>query len=609
MQRLHRWDHVYDTTETNGFVLELALKCASQIIDSDLRQEMCDLLDRRDYLGLCTYEVDYARKNRGGSELSALDFLAMRQCLAFFQKREDLEIGIDKRLAAKRMFLHAESECVQTNDIFRKHAAGSFQFDPAVESQLFVAQRKIAKLLGDVPSLSSIKFRFGPGATTQLTKRTASARRKLGTTFACSEDLISMLPEVLGEMPSWVFPDLSFGPQPDKATVPVEIHAGVVNFVPKNAKTMRSVVVEPSLNTMCQVGIGDYIASRLRSVGINIRDQSRNQHAAFVGSVSGGLATLDLSNASDTIARELVYHLLPIDWALFLDRFRTSHVVLDGETIKQQKFSSMGNGFTFPLETLIFWALSVAVCTHDEQNDVSVYGDDIIVPSHRYNALVKLLACCGFKINDRKSFSSGPFRESCGKDYFSGTLIRPFYLRERLSGESLFCMHNFFVRSDQPELAKLVLDQIDPVVRIWGPDGYGDGHLLGDYERTPCRRQLPVDPRISGGWGGYTFDTFTWKGRKDYRPYTGDYVYPSYCIYLGTSGIEFDDAPIHISRLNEGYDPIVLRRLNEMFGLYSPYKEAFIKARGGCISYDKQGRLGVSLPGKASYKRIKIYTF
>lgn len=593
--KLTQWNEKLSKECSDAVTRKLALWCTGQIKDQGLQEHLAHLIERDDFAGLCAFESVYSGR-------SCSDVRFERQALAFFQKRADLEIGIDKTAVAKKQFLMSEARCSETNDIFKKWSAGSFQFEPAVERWLFIAQQKIATVLGDVPNLSDIKPVFGPGATTQLTKRTASSRRKLGETFACSEDLVPRLSEVLEECQAWIAP--YFKGDSETATVSVELHPGIVNFVPKNAKTDRAIVVEPSLNTFFQIGIGQFIADRLRLIGVDIRDQTRNQDLAKDASIDGGLATLDLSNASDRIARELVAHLLPFDWFLLLDDFRTETVLLDGEPIKQQKFSSMGNGFTFPLETLIFWGLSAAVVSRDELTNVSVYGDDIIVPTHRFDDLTHLLHVCGFEVNISKSFSSGPFRESCGKDYFLGIPIRPVYQKDRLSGELLFVLHNFFVRNALPELALICLDSIDPVLQLWGPDGYGDGHLIGDHEKPRKRLALAKDPRVSSGWSGYTFDTFSWVGRKDFVPYKGDFVFPMYQCYLGSDNESSDD------RLFRNFvrDASLVRKYwhpASVESLLSRLKSV----RCGSNWYNKQGFLGTTIPGKTKYKRVSIYTF
>lgn len=168
-----------------------------------------------------------------------------------------------------------------------------------------------------------------------------------------------------------------------------------------------------------------WISRRLRSFGIDLTNQALNQELARKGSIDGSLATLDLSNASDTIATELVRRLLPPDWFQLLMDIRSPHYLEKGEWHENHSFSSQGNAFTFPLETLIFWALGKVTCDF-----IHVYGDDIICDTASYHDLVELLEVCGFTCNLEKSFASGPFRESCGADYINGVDVRPIYYKE-----------------------------------------------------------------------------------------------------------------------------------------------------------------------------------
>jgi hypothetical protein len=203
--------------------------------------------------------------------------------------------------------------------------AGEFFFLPGVESRIFRAQRKISYCLGTLPNLEELQFAFGPGATTETPKIKACARNKLGASITCSEDLVPMASELLGEMPAWL-------PEEDQDLVTVEI--GVkparLSFVPKTAKTDRCIAVQPPLNGLFQTGIGKYLRHRLLSCGVDITDQTRNQKRAREGSLTGALATLDLSSASDTIATELVWDLLPFEWANLLSYGRCSLLRIKG---------------------------------------------------------------------------------------------------------------------------------------------------------------------------------------------------------------------------------------------------------------------------------------
>jgi hypothetical protein len=585
-----QWDSRFSTGETNEFIKELCQWFIPRISDQTTRSDIAAFVSGDNFPRLLDFTVDY-------SSLCLEDARIVRQILAFYSKRSDLDLGIDRTQVARSTFESMERVCLVTNHVFRKHAAGDFCFHPYVEAVLFAAQRKIAFVLGDLPTLEDFHPRFGPGATTTITRRKANALRKLSEGFFCSEDLLPIIGKCLEEVPAWI----PFG-DAESVKVPVEIHPGYLRFVPKDAKTDRAIVVEPILNSFFQIGIGDYIADRLRIVDQDVRDQTRNQRLALLGSSNGELATLDLSSASDCIARELVAHLLPVDWYLFLSHFRTSTIIVEGEPVKLQKFSSMGNGFTFPLETLIFWALSKSVSELSADGRCSTYGDDIIVPSACFERLTYVLGCVGFLPNKKKSFHTGPFRESCGTDYYSGINIRPFYLRDRMTGEIAFMLHNFFVRHDLFEPSQIVLKFIDPEMRIYGPDGFGDGHLLGDWYPTPHRRKVSDNPRISSGWGGYTFETYSWKGRKEYRLFKGDYVYPAYSIYV--RDIPFVD-PIHdiLSRSHQ--------LAGMLFGVDSirSFADSLSRLSTRTIEYGKSGCIGVDLPGTRKYRRMKIYTF
>ena len=565
--RITRYDQEFTSSDSSELLRSLAFWHLSHVAESDQSVAVVEAVNRLDYSTLCGLELDYTR-------ISIADARHLRQVLAFFQKRQDLDLGVDRQAIAYEKFKQSETLCLETNRLFRKYAQGGFHFPLDVESVLFTAQRKIAEILGDLPSLEALKLHFGPGATTNVKKKNASARRKLSQVFSCSEDLIPIVADVLAEVPSWV----PFG-ESETVKLSVEIHPGKLSFVPKSAKTDRSIVVEPLLNTFVQLGIGDYMARRLTRFGIDIRDQTRNQSMARRGSLSGALATLDLSSASDTISTGLVESLLPDEWFLFLSRLRTRQIETPDGVVSQEKFSSMGNGFTFPLETLLFYALALA-CAEGRSESVSVYGDDIIVPVDAVPLLAKTLTCCGFLLNPQKSFWSGPFRESCGKDYLLGIDIRPCYIKGPLSGQSLFVLHNFYVRSGFPEAASMVLEWIDESVRLFGPDLYGDGHLLGDYQPVPHKR--------SEGWCGYTFETYSFKSPKYIGRLSGDFVFPLYSIYVKELGAD----PVKDFRLPYR----IQRKVPQVWGTDRPD-----------AVYEK-GNLRDSLPGVKGYKRIKIYT-
>jgi len=218
----------------------------------------------------------------------------------------------------------------------------------------------------------------------------------------------------------------SLGMRPWNTTV---VKANRISLVPKNYKTHRVTACEPEINMIFQTSIDYYLKRRLRRWGIDLTDQSVNREYARIGSIDGSIATIDLSMASDTMALELIPFLFDEKWSDYLYRLRSpcySGPLGEGQ---YTKFSSQGNGYTFVLETIIFAAAMKAVGS----KTVSVYGDDIIIDSSQYDRAVFLLKFIGFIPNEEKSFHKGPFRESCGGDFFKGVNVRPFYIKKSKS--------------------------------------------------------------------------------------------------------------------------------------------------------------------------------
>jgi hypothetical protein len=172
----------------------------------------------------------------------------------------------------------------------------------------------------------------------------------------------------------------------------------------------------------------------------------------------------------------------------------------------------MGNGYTFELETLIFYGLCLAVCDLLRVKDhrISVYGDDIIVPTEMVPKLLEILTYSGFTPNTKKTHVTGPFRESCGKHYFSGYDVSPFYVKRPVSTLSdLFLLHNQIYRwckqvaqwddtAPLSELREVVLSLRKQAPVKWRkpriPDGVGDGAFIGTFDEcTPQRAPFGLE--------------------------------------------------------------------------------------------------------------------
>lgn len=260
--------------------------------------------------------------------------------------------------------------------------------------------------------------------------------------------------------------------------------------VPKNFEVDRLACRPVTWNGFLQKGVGKMIRRRVSRFEGLLQPDAQDYHRvlAKIGSATGLLCTRDLVGASDSIALGLVEVLLPDDWCKVLFDLRESEGVLpDGSFIRWEKISSMGNGFTFELETLLFYALVRASCS--KASLVSVYGDDIICPTRHAQTVDEVLSFCGFEVNRRKSFNTGAFRESCGGHYFGGVDIKPFYLQQLpLTLGGVINLHNDIIRwhVGTPPAGSRWFDtwracrQIVPR-SFWGPPGMG-GCLWSEWD-------------------------------------------------------------------------------------------------------------------------------
>lgn len=504
---------------------------------------------------LCSsVSVDY-------SSISLDDAFILRQILAVWSKNADFKI-VDTKAVAVRKFLDSEYHCRRVNARYISNNYSFWGKSSDVDQVLYLAQRKIAVWLDDVPSIADLQCAFGPGNNTTVKMKT-HPRYKLSGKPVCSSDMLSIIDDVLATIPAW---SAAF----DGA---YQVDCGQHGTVPKSAKEDRNIITEPTLNTYVQKGIGRLIRERLKLVGCDLNDQSINQSLAEIASVCDHLVTLDLASASDNISIAVVCFLLPVKWVDLLSKFRTGAITLkrgkEKGKLELEKFSSMGNGFTFELESLIFFALASAVCEfrshqitpHKQpqpQVDYSIYGDDIIVPVECCSLTVEVLEHLGFVINKSKSFVSGPFRESCGGDYLNGTNIRPFYFKDRMSYARLvgFLNHDRHSHLLSRDYRRELIQSIPEDLLFYGPEGYGDGHLHTDADLGQF-----TDLKRDRGWSGYTFKTHIQKPRRT-NPKTdpkylevGDSLIPTYeqslkipgttisgvdwCTYRDVIGLEF----------------------------------------------------------------------
>lgn len=345
--------------------------------------------------------------------------------ISILRKLKELPTTVDRKVAAEETFLECERSCLVSNRRLFPLTEGRSSPLPSGVHDYFARVRKIIfDILGPCPDI--LDGRFGPGTTFADRGRFSTIPDKMTSEPLFTTDAWPLLFQWSGTL--WAKAVASSG------RLPKSIPGNRFLTVPKDCKKDRGIAVEPSINVFYQLGVGQVIRRRLSRSGINLNEgQDIHRRLAREASSAGHLATLDLSNASDTICRNLVRLLLPPRWFSLLDLLRSKKTLFREEWHLLEKFSSMGNGFTFELETLIFLALTVACYEDGEKligSQILAFGDDIICPTKGVERVIAVLSFCGLTVNREKSSVDGPFRESCGGDYFNGVDVRPFFLKE-----------------------------------------------------------------------------------------------------------------------------------------------------------------------------------
>jgi hypothetical protein len=201
-------------------------------------------------------------------------------------------------------------------------------------------------------------------------------------------------------------------------------------LVPKTWNKRRPIMPNTTIGSFHSYGLGLMVQNRLQyRAGLDIRTlQEKHKVLARTASSHGNWVTLDLSSASENFGVDVVNMLTPREWFRQFNFGRIPYVELsDGSTIRLASFMGMGIGFTFTLQTLLFYGLIKAISLETGlKGPISVYGDDCIFHKNIYGYVRKVFTELRLVINEDKTFSSGPFRESCGGDYHSGHDVRPF---------------------------------------------------------------------------------------------------------------------------------------------------------------------------------------
>lgn len=198
-------------------------------------------------------------------------------------------------------------------------------------------------------------------------------------------------------------------------------------FVPKSWKIHRAITPLTLISLFYSYGVGHQIEERLASCGLNIKHlQEKHRRHVEKSSVHRKTATADLSCASDSLTSELLNSILPREWYNAVRKTFCTQLVYDNKQHYTASVLPMGNGLTFPLETLVFYSLLVSLSELTGiRGFISVYGDDLIYPAGLHNYVSVVFPMLGLVLNSDKTFVTSGFRESCGSDYYHGVDVRP----------------------------------------------------------------------------------------------------------------------------------------------------------------------------------------
>lgn len=340
----------------------------------------------------------------------------------------------------------------------------------------------IAKVLGDYDDEECRNLcRFGRRASVGIPARAACEAARWELPISGSHEQISWFDSEMSQVDSvqdyWTS-QLESDPN---RSIYQETSSLKLTLVPKTFKALRAIMPNTTIGSYMSYGIGMIMRDRLKKWGYNISTlQMQHRKLAQRGSVHSQYVTADLSSASDTISVALVDRLFPDDWRDILHRSRIKTVELpDGRRVESETFCTMGIGYTFPLQTLVFLSLLKAMSLTfigPQRNTISVYGDDMIYPSQLHSHVVELFGEMGFIINIDKTFDEGHFRESCGGDYYRGVDVRPFQPR---NGSARVCcktyeamlykyVNGLLARWTEYEIGTTLRFLLDEIVKVAG---------------------------------------------------------------------------------------------------------------------------------------------
>lgn len=214
---------------------------------------------------------------------------------------------------------------------------------------------------------------------------------------------------------------------------PVQVQA-----VPKNYKKYRIIAMENASTAFFAQGLNQLVRRFIKDshkVFIPLDDQDVQRERARLASISGSLATIDLSSASDSILETLFRDVFPSWFVTLCDMVRSKYLNISSAKHLRHIAWTSGHPLTFVIESVLFCAIADAATaavsrfTGEQYEKPSTYGDDLICDVGVCDTLVEYLSLLGFVVNADKSFwgQEYTYRESCGVEYIRSIPMHSIY--------------------------------------------------------------------------------------------------------------------------------------------------------------------------------------
>lgn len=438
----------------------------------------------------CHIGADISPREIESKKFSSWPGLSTRQaaCISLLNSilkkfQDELDEGACNERALN-LFLEMNDRCESITDIDLEglDELGSMAIDYSLSRLNHFADQSDGSILSACSILAHLDV--GPGASVGVSGNSHYHKFFGGPRTATSSALARLIDSELSLDPSWAEAEKVRASYFGDTKV---VRGNALSFALKNAEISRVICTEPSENMKFQKGIQFCLERRLKQyfgIDLSIQDK-KNAMLAKIGSETGRFGTADLRSASDTISYALLQKRLPRGFFGWLNVSRSPEVRLpDGTWQKLHMISSMGNAFTFPLQTALFAsivtgcydALGIQVvyprgdlpCKGGSLGNFGVFGDDIAVESSAFNLVCRTLERFGFLVNHTKSFNEGSFRESCGSDFWSGHDIRGIYCESLKTAQDVYSLYNQL--SAWSCNRAIALDRTLSTLRSWAQD-------------------------------------------------------------------------------------------------------------------------------------------